>query len=1047
MSTVESSFPVVGIGASAGGVEALESFFKNVPADSGCAFVVVTHLSPDRPSLLAQLIQRMTTLPVTVAEQGASLAPNTVHVMAPDTTLGIAHGRLQVHRLGAGRRERKPVDIFLSELATDLGEYAVGVILSGGDGDGTMGVKAIKERGGLTLAQIADGDPPRYPGMPQSAISSGMIDLAIPVSEMGGRLKEFSRSIALLDGLASDGRQKEAAQAFADARRDICLILRSQVGHDFSGYKEKTFLRRVQRRMQINHIDQPEAYVARLRQDPGEAVMLFRDLLINVTNFFRDAEAFAILEKTVIPKLFADRGADETVRVWVPGCATGEEVFSIAMLMREHLDTLSAQPKVQIFATDIDESALAVARAGRYPAALLDSVSPERRRRFFAADGGTFALTKEVRELCIFSPHSVIRDPPFSRLDMVSCRNLLIYFGADVQSQVIPTFHYALKPGGYLFLGASENVSQFSELFIAIDKKNRVFQSRDTPGTGPRVPLTVSSMHPINPPSSASRAPSSMAFRQTVEAQVLQAFAPAHVVVNRDGDVIFYSARTGKYLEPMAGAPNRQLLAMARKPLRLELRATLREAMETESRTVREGLLVENDEGRLQLVTVTVEPLNGRVAEERLFLVVFSDVGPVLSREEMSERAARLDDSAVQLERELRDTRERLQSLIEEYETALEELKSSNEELVSVNEELQSTNEELEASKEELQSLNEELHTVNAELSAKVDALDRANSDLHNLFESTRVATIFLDRDLAIRNFTPAMSRLFNVLPSDRGRPLTDLSGRISLPTLADDVAQVLADGETIERSVDLGGSGGHGASGQPAHYLLRLVPYRDSLQAIEGVVLTFVDVTSLTEAQAQQRVLIAELNHRVKNMLAIVIGIAEQAYLTTPDAERFKNRLVERVVSMSKSYELLSRENWTATQIAELVRQQTAPFGHERIDAQGPPLALRPREAMSLGMILHELATNAGKYGALSAKQGRVALAWREEAGQAGNEIVLTWQEQDGPAVRKPKSRGFGLRLIEQETAHSLGGRSDTVFAAAGLAVTLRFPRGRVPQ
>jgi two-component system CheB/CheR fusion protein len=1023
--------PVVGIGASAGGVDALETFFRNTPGDSGCAFVVVTHLGPDRPSFLPELLARCTTMPVTVAEQGPVIA-NAVYVMPPDTRLGFSGGVLQVHAL-EGRRERRPIDLFLAELSREKGEYAAGVILSGSDGDGTLGVKAIKEQGGLTLAQVADGHPPSHPDMPQSAISSGMIDFAIPVGDMGRRIKEFARSLAVLEGRLDDGGHEASARALSDARQDICGLMRNRTGHDFSGYKARTFLRRVQRRMDVNRLESPKAYLDRLREDSQEVAALFRDLLINVTSFFRDADAFVALEKIVIPKIFAGRGADETVRAWVPGCATGEEVFSIAMLMHEHLDTLAARPKVQIFATDIDDAALDVARTARYPAALLDSVSPERRRRFFRSDGGSYLLAKEIRELCIFSPHSIIRDPPFSRLDLVSCRNLLIYFGPDVQHQVIPTFHYALKPDGYLFIGTSENVSQFNDLFQPIDRKNRLFQSREKSTDRGHLALLFGSVPPAGRTGDLRR-PSGLALRQLVDAHVLHAFAPAHVVVTRDGDVVHYSTRTGRYLEATPGAPSRQLVAMARRPLRLELRAALREAIDTGGRVVREGLAVEVDEGRLQAVSLTVQPLDARDGGEQLFLVVFTDVGPAVSAGEMAERPLAMDGEAAELDRELRDTRERLQSLVEEYETALEELKSSNEELVSVNEELQSTNEELEASKEELQSLNEELHTVNAELSSKVDSLDQANNDLNNIFESTRVATIFLDRDLIIRNYTPAVSHLFNILPSDRGRPLTDLSGRITLTTLADDVQEVLASGRMRERSVDLEGE-------QHVNYLLRMAPYRDSLQAIDGVVLTFFDVTSLTRAEAHQRVLIAELNHRVKNMLAIVIAIAEQTFRMSADPQDFKNRLVERVAAMGQSYELLSRETWTSARIEDLVSQHVRPFGLDRIDLAGEPLLLTPPQALSFGMILHELATNAGKYGALSDKAGRVAVAWQVRPAAMCDEIFLTWRESGGPGVVKPERQGFGLHLVERETAYSLEGRADIDFAPLGLRVTLRFP------
>ena len=834
-------FPIVGVGASAGGVEALEGFFGGVPEDSGCGFVIITHLSPDRRSLLPEIVSRFTRMPVRVAEDRVAVAPNEVHILPADALLDIEKGRLRLRKLSSARRERKPIDVFFSALAKDRGEYAAGVVLSGGDGDGTLGVKAIKERGGLTLAQVADGSGPKHANMPESAIASGMVDIAAPVGEMGQWLVEFTRSLRAFDRMIGDDPQGSDEPSARAARQEICAIIRNQLGHDFSGYKEKTFLRRVQRRMQVSHIDSLEGYVERLRREPREVSALFRDLLINVTTFFRDAEAFGVLEKQVIPRLFAGRGAEDAVRVWVPGCATGEEVFSLAILIQEHLQGLTAKPRVQIFATDIDDLALNVARAARYPEPLLDGVSEERRRRFFTHDDGSYVLTREVRDICIFSPHNVIRDPPFSRLDLVSCRNLLIYFGAHAQNQVIPTFHYALRPGGYLFLGASENVSQFSDLFAPVDKKHRVFRSREDAVSRVRPPLTVSGVPPgASTPArgGGSRGPGGMALRPSVETQVLERFSPAHVVVNREGDVVYFSARTGRYLEASPGAPTRQLTNLARKGLRLDLRACLREAIEADRRIERADIIVEAEDDRVQRVDLVVEPLAGSPADARQFLVVFQEIGPTLTREEAAADApGQADEAVAQLERELRETRERLQSLIEEYETALEDLKSSNEELVSVNEELQSTNEELEASKEELQSLNEELHTVNAELNGKVDQLDRANSDLINLFDSTNVATVFLDRDLVIRTFTPAVSQIFSILPGDRGRPLTDLASRVSLPTLADDVRSVLATGETLERTIE------HAPAG--VRYLLRLAPYRDSDRKIAGVVVTFVDVTN----------------------------------------------------------------------------------------------------------------------------------------------------------------------------------------------------------
>jgi two-component system CheB/CheR fusion protein len=1023
-------FPIVGVGASAGGVEALEALFKGMPAEPGCCFVIVTHLNPERRSLLPEIIARHTAMPVHVAADGAQVAVNEVHVLPADALLDITGGRLKVRKPTSARRERRPIDLFFSALARDQAELAVGVVLSGGDADGTLGIKVIKERGGLTLAQIADGTPPQHPDMPDSAIASGMVDLPLSVSEMGERLVEYARSLAQLEEAGEGARRLDGEEQLKVARHEIYAILRNQIGHDFSGYKEKTFLRRVQRRMQVNRLEEMDVYVERLRQDPKEVGALFRDLLINVTNFFRDADAFKVLETEVIPKLFAGRGAEDAVRVWVPGCATGEEVYSIAILLREHMDKLSAVPRVQIFATDIDEPALNVARAGRYPEALLDSVSAARRARFFTPEDGSYLLTKDVRDLCVFSPHSVIRDPPFSRIDLVSCRNLLIYLGPAMQNQVIPTFHYALRPGGYLFLGTSENASQFTDLFTAIDKKHRVFRAREDADSTVRVPLMINSIRPspFAPPRvDRRRGLAGLALGHTIEAHVLNRYAPAHVAVNREGDVVYYSGRTGKYLEATPGAPSRQVLALARKGLRLELRTLLREAIESDRRVSREGLLVETDDDRVQRLNITVEPI-GEPGDERLFLVVFADVGGSVNREDAGVPGPP-DEVALHLERELRETRERLQSLIEEYETALEELKSSNEELVSVNEELQSTNEELEASKEELQSLNEELHTVNAELQGKVEQLDRANSDLTNLFESTRVATVFLDRKLTIRSYTPAVSHIFNILPGDKGRPLTDLVSRVAMPHLAEDVRQVIETGRTIERTLD--------HNDGTAHYLLRIVAYLDADQKIEGVVLTLVDVTSLTRAEAHEKVLIEELNHRVKNMLTVVISVAEQTLRTSGDLEAFRDRFIARIHSMARSYELLSREHWTEASVEDLVRPHLAPFGPERVEISGPALSLRPKQALSLGMIIHELATNAGKYGALSQPEGRLEVRWAQPDGA----IRLLWRERDGPQIADPPKRGFGLTLVERETSQGLGGHAQIAFEPTGLDVELTFP------
>lgn len=1023
-------FPIVGIGASAGGVPALEGLFKGMPDDVEMAFVIVTHLSPNRESLLHEIIGRYTTMPVTVADDGMRVEMGNVYVMPHNAILTMEEGRLRLRRPNALNREHKPIDIFFSSLAEDWGEHAAGVILSGGDSDGTLGAKAIKERGGLTLAQTWDGAGPRNPDMPQSAISSGLIDIAVPAEQMGQKLLAFTDSFVALDNLTDANGHREAAE-LDRARTEICEILRGHSGHDFSGYKTKTFFRRVKRRMQVGQVNVISAYIERLRKEPEEVMNLFRDLLINVTNFFRDPDAFKLLEEVVIPKLLGGKNATDTVRIWVPGCATGEEVFSLGILIREHMATLAVLPKVQIFATDIDEPALSVARAARYPAPLMEGLSQERRERFFRGDGESFVLVNEVRELCIFSSHSVIKDPPFSRMDMVSCRNLLIYFGPDIQNRVVPIFHYSLKPGGYLFLGTSESIGQHSDLFVTIDKKQRIFQAREHVSPNARLPLLIDEGRASFPadPGVGKRGLAGYPLRQAVEAQVMERFAPPHVVVNAEGDVVYYSARTGRYLEPPQGAPSRQLLTMARRGLRLELRAALREAVTGRRTVIRERVIIDDTAEVVETARITIEPVAGRSNADPQYLVLFESMGPPTDRSG-EDNEDRFIVGTVDLERELRDTRERLQSTIEEYETALEEVKSSNEELVSVNEEAQSTNEELEASKEEMQSLNEELNTINTELTGKIEELDRANSDLRHLFESTQIATIFLDRNLGIRTFTPAASSFFNLRPADVGRPLTDLSNELDYPDMHTDIQAVFETGEprTHQLTRDRHGK----------FYLVRIIPYRDQGARAQGVVVTLIDVTLLAEAEDHQRVLISELNHRVKNMLAVITSITNRTLETSSTKEKFAESLLGRLYAMSRAYGVLSRENWTNVGVEEIVGQEAEPFGHERFSLSGSEVKLKPQQGLSLGMVIHELATNAAKYGALRDPGGRVEIEWDVEDDRLG----LQWREIDGPPVEKPGDDGFGLSLVHGEIEYRLGGKAETKFNPSGLEVRISFPK-----
>jgi two-component system, chemotaxis family, CheB/CheR fusion protein len=933
-------------------------------------------------------------------------------------------------------QQHKPIDAFLSSLAEHYAEAAVGIVLSGSGSDGALGIKAIKERGGLTIAQGSDGKRPLHSEMPDAAIASGTVDIVAPVEQIPARLANYAHSFRLLADTAAEDAEYRSDAGLVERYQPIYHLLLRRAGHDFSGYKEKTFTRRVRHRMQVIGINQLDDYISRLQKDADEVDLLFRDLLIGVTNFFRDPEAFETLAQLVVPRLFEGKPAVDTVRVWCPGCATGEEVYSLAILLREHMDTFRTPPKVQIFATDIDQHALGIARSGRYTRQLLENVSSQRLKRFFISDDVSYTVNKELRDMSIFSPQSIIRDPPFSRIDLISCRNLLIYLGSEFQSHVIPLFHFGLRERGFLFLGTSENVTQHGDLFTPIDKKHRIFQRRDHPAAPVRFPFFLPHMSGFATVREQRHEPSTAAanLRRTVESRVVERFAPAHVVVNSEGDILHFSPRTGKYLEPATGLPNRQLLAMARRGLRLDLLEALRQAVELRTIVTREHLEVEMDD-RKQFVDITIEPFGAH--DDPLFLVLFNDIGrPVApARSEQASRDDTVTDYSKQLEHELHDTRERLQSTIEEYETAVEELKSSNEELQSINEELQSTNEELETSKEELQSVNEELNTVNAELNSKVDEVDRAHSDLRNLFDSTQIATIFLDKNLCIRFFTPAATSLFNLISSDRGRPLTDIASSLADCDLRRDVETVFERGEPIERNVR--------RSGGKAEYLMRVLPYHGQNRVIDGVIVTFVEITKLVQAEAQQRTLVEELNHRVRNMLTVVNAIAKQTLSQTCSPQEFAKAFDGRIQAMAASYSLVSRENWNEVSLRELIMEQVKPHQvgpGERIEISGPELQVKPTAALVLGLVGHELTTNATKYGSLSRPSGRVSISWAIEYGSIPL-LVLQWTETGGPPARKPIRNGFGTTLIERELRQTLGGSAQFRYNETGFGATLSIP------
>lgn len=1162
--------PVVGIGASAGGIDALKTFFPAVDPAFGIAFVVVQHLDPDHKSVLPELLARSSRLPVVSIEKATKVEPGHVYVIPPNATLTIKDGWLRLVRPAEPRGQRTPIDSFFISLAEDQGENAACVILSGTGSDGTLGLRAIKENGGLTLAQAGA----EYDGMMRSALATGLVDFVLRAEEMPAKLAGyFQRVTEIGDKKGPDGVRQDAADYLAQ----ICAVLRARTGHDFSGYKDKTVVRRVQRRMQVLQIDEVPAFLERLRKEPREVDLLLQDLLIGVTNFFRDPQVFEALEKVVIPRLFENKGADDTVRVWVPGCATGEEAYSIAILLREHAPSPRGMPKLQIFASDIDEHALEVARTGRYPAAIAKDVPAKRLERYFLREDGTYRVVSDLREICLFSLHNLLRDAPFSKLDLISCRNLLIYLAPELQNRLIPLFHYALRDAGHLLLGTSENVTRHSRLFSTVDKASHIYQRRpQTERKLPEFPLTAPDVLRRKPAQTTRPAAADGSLQGLVERQLLERYAPAYVVINAEGEVLHASTRTGKYLELPAGTPNVNIFSLARRGLRLDLRAAVHKAIGSGQVIVLSNVLVGTNGGR-QTIDLVVQPLWHAGTPDGFYLIVFQDIGGIKPVSE-PEPLEGVDDvegvNVQQLEAELRASRERLQTTTEELESANEELKSGNEELSSINEELQSANEELETSKEELQSINEELQTVNSELKARVDELSRANSDIANLLESTQIATVFLDRYLAVKSFTPAAKDVFHLVESDTGRLITHVRARFGLDTVKEDAERVLRSLGSVERQVENNDTG--------ARYIMRMLPYRTGDNVIAGIVITFLDITRISAAEARineltralrnrvesletvldlvpvgiiildnempqirvnrhgarllgedddrkglravsvpyrlfdgdrelsledqptQRVartgkavpnlearllrvdgssvdvmvsatplfdelgkprgaitaivdisqrkqaelaqdrLLHELQHRVKNVLATVSSLATRMLKGSTSLEEFSAAFLARLTAMGTMHELLSDGKWGDAELRAVVAAAMAPYVNadtRNVGLSGPKVLLKPNTAATLGMALHELATNAAKYGALSVADGSVVVSWRIEDASSGERLSLDWMERDGPQVEPDRKEGFGTGFVSRIIEYELEGVVRLDFDPEGLHCIVEFP------
>jgi two-component system CheB/CheR fusion protein len=911
-----SGFAVVGIGASAGGLAAFEQFFRHVPPESGMAFVLVPHLDPGHDSILSEILQRATDMPVVEAEDQLRVVPNHVYVIPPNRDMAIFHGALQLSVPEQPRGHRMPIDTFLRTLADDQGERAVGIILSGTGTDGTLGLRAILGAGGITLVQ--EPSSAAYDGMPSSAIQAGYATHILPPEKIPEALLRSEHH------LTAHPHGPSAPAAVSGMNR-ILLLLRTATGHDFSLYKKSTIGRRIERRMAQHNIESMEVYARYLKENPGEIQALFKELLINVTSFFRDPEAFVALEREVLPQLLAGKGENYVFRIWVAGCATGEEAYSLAILLREYMNEQRQEFKVQLYATDLDDEAIAVARAGLYPPNIMQDVSPERLRRFFVKDEGGYRIKKEIREMVVFAVQNAIKDPPFTRLDLLSCRNLMIYLETELQNRLIPIFHYALKPGGVLFLSSAESIGSHPELFTPLSRKWKLYQAAATAASARSVMSRVLSWEAGNEakvPEEVMKKRAEPNFAELTRQQLLQAYAPASVVTDLKGNIIYVHGETGKYLRPAPGQATLNVVEMARDGLQLELRLALQKATQGDTPLSREVALSAN--GDSYHVNLSIRPLAAAELGQGLLLVSFQDIATPPAAKPEGGKTIRSDKETLriaELERELAYSRENLQATVEQQQASNEELKSTNEELQSTNEELQSTNEELETSKEELQSVNEELSTVNAEFQAKIEQLTVMQNDMKNLLDNINIGTIFLDQQLCIRRFTRDASKIYRLVATDIKRPLADIKSDIQGEELLLDAQRVLETLVPSEREVQTSAG---------AHYLARIQPYRTLDNIIDGVVLTFTDI-SLRIAAEEARLEAAQLAEGVVNTVREPLLVLDDGLKVVTASHSFYQRFqVTPESTLGRPLYELGNRQWDIPSLRKLldaILQHDQPF------------------------------------------------------------------------------------------------------------------------
>ena len=830
----ENIFPVVGMGASAGGLDAIEKFFSNMPSDSGMAFVIIMHFDPSSKSVMVEILKRYTKMEVHQAEDRMKIEPDSVYIIPPNKDMAILHGTLQLLEPMVSRGIRHPIDFFFRSLSEDYKEKAICIILSGTGTEGTLGLKAIKGEGGMVMVQ--DVKSAAYDGMPASAVATGFADYVLPPEKMPEQLLIYVKQPYI------KGKRKIALSEQVAPLQKIFVLVRDRTGHDFSLYKESTINRRIERRMNVHQIEKLTDYVRYLSENPSEIDILFKELLIGVTSFFRDPHAYEILIKKVLPNMFKNKTSAMPVRIWVSACSTGEEAYSMAIIFKEYLDEIKSDIKVQIFATDVDKDAIETARAGVYPASISVDVSQERLTRFFNKTEDTYRVKKEVREMVTFALQSLIKDPPFSTLDMVSCRNILIYLSPVLQKKVISILHYSLKKDGILFLGNSETIGEFTDFFSVEDRKWRIYKSKG----GSHILIgdfthigQAGVFAKIKEPAKLVET----SFGGQIEKMLLENYAPSCVIINEKEDILYFHGKTGKYLEPAPGKAGFKILEMAREGLKHELNVAIHKAIAQKKEVIFKELNVKTN-GSFQTVNLIVRPLV-KPQMEGLIMVIFEDVAGRPSKPEKKPFTKQhINKYIADLELKLKSTQENLQATIEEMETSNEELQSTNEEFQAANEELQSANEELETSREELQSVNEELMTLNAEHQTKIEENIRSINDMNNMLTSTEIATIFLNNDLCIKGFTPAATKIIKLIKTDIGRPLNNFSYNLAYENLIDDILDVL---NTLAfRETEVYDKNGN-------WYLMRILPYRTTENIIDGAVVTFIDITERKQAEQME--------------------------------------------------------------------------------------------------------------------------------------------------------------------------------------------------